>query len=258
MSNEKENDFSHSMTDLMASLAIIFLILAVAMIVQNKLSENTRASKYDAMVNQNEEIRSLKKDLLGHLKEIFEITKNGSSFSTEDGCILIDGDSSPYKIKIRLNGENLNCKSRGFFYSSDSASIQINPLIEKTITSISNFYQKLCSAEIVKNIDRIQILGHTDSVMSNRDMANCIKTVGEKNSRDLQCGNINLSSARAQNVFLLLGRKISIIDFKNISCFTEKTEVSGRGPFDIESKKLNFNEQRRVEIVVNLAQPKMQ
>jgi flagellar motor protein MotB len=254
-----ESNFSHSMTDLMTSLAIVFLILAVAMIVKNKLSEDSRASKYDALSSQNEKIKNSKTELLNELKKILEIIKQGNSFSTEDNCIVIDGDSSPYKIKIRLNGDNSDCKSRGLFYDDDSSFIKVTSKIEKTLNSLSSFYDALCSENFIKNIERVQILGHTDNKPSPRDLKNCILTVGSDNIKKLQCGNVNLSSSRAENVFLMLGNSIIKKNKETlINCYTVKTEISGRGPFDPD-KKYNSDSpnQRRVEIVISLNQPKI-
>ena len=247
--DEGGGDFSHSMTDLMTSLAIVFLILAVAMIVNSKKGIKSKAEK----------VQDSKKELLTNLNKILNIQNKNGYFLINDKCISIDTHEK-YKINIRLNAKDkAKCKDGGLYYENNQFTISPNEELDKTVLAISKIYDEICSQRFEGTVERVQILGHTDLKLSNFDLVNCNKTVGKINSDILQCGNINLSALRAENVFLMLGNQIISRDSndKLVNCFNRITEISGRGPFDVSTKPLPQEEKRRVEIVISLKQPEI-
>lgn len=255
-----ESDFSHSLADLMTSLAIVFLILAVAMVVYAKLTENNRASEFDMIIGEHRHIMDVKKKILDRILKTFEVVKRvDQSLTTDNNCISIDGDSSPYKITIRFSSDEI-CKSKGFFYGPDEYLSMFNSNNTDTVKKLIVVYDHLCSKDSSHLIDHVQILGHTDDDFSRLDKKNCEQYFDDKTPENsLHCQNIFLSAQRARDIFLRVGGEIKKQNSDSIyTCFKTKTEISGRGPFDPETQKLTDKEKkRRVEIVINFTQPRI-
>jgi len=264
--SKDESDFSHSLADLMTSLAIVFLILAVAMVIYAKLTENRRAALYTALVGEHDKAMTLKKEILDQIIKTFDLKAlANNSLSTDNECMSIDGDSSPYKITIRFKStderstekKQADCKSKGFFYKSDDYQSIKEPRNAATISKIVTMFESLCEDKDKNNIDHVQILGHTDKNTSSLDRKNCDPYSSETSQeKSLQCENIFLSAQRARDVFMRVG--VEILKKNNdslLSCFKSTTEVSGRGPFNPVSKV--DSENRRVEIVINFKQPRI-
>ena len=255
MSKNDEPDFSHSLTDLWTSLAVVFLILAVGMVINVKVSESDSASKFTEYQVEREKIYDNKILLLDKLNKIFELDKHGTDLSTNSNCITIDGNSSPYKILIKFNSEDPGCKDKGLFYDTAVFQLQKNEHISHTINSITKIYHEICSEHLLTNIDDVQILGHTDTEPAKMDVPACNKSDTYQNSsfQELHCGNLFLSAQRARDVFLLIGQTIiSENDGKLFDCFKSKTEISGRGPFKpegfiVQGAAKKESNQRRVE-----------
>lgn len=269
MASSDGGDFSGSFTDLMTSLAIVFLILSVGLVIVNALNatENeTTGKKYMDDLNL---VTSKKMDLLDEIKKQFKIHRNGNALATADGCVAVDA-SHPFRITIRFNGASKECLDEGLFFKENEFLLD-KVRVEGNLIRISNVYRKMCSSdELAGQIEDIQIVGHTDGKGYYGDDKNCLQIFASERTpsmeeflRDIQCGNLYLSSQRARTVFLLVGEKIEKDhNSKFFDCFKGKTQASGRGPFEpkVDSKtKMELDpldpQQKRVEIVFNFKQP---
>lgn len=252
--DSEQQDYAHNFTDLMSSLAIIFLILAVAVVCSFYLSRNSAAKKYEHLTTLHSKVIDSKGDLLKNIKEIFNMNQSGNSFSTTDNCIHVDGVSN-YKVVLKFDGENIKCRNSGLFYKSNEYQL---PKLQTsdTILKLSKIYVHICKS-MVNDIDNIEILGHTDSLPSKLDNQSCrnINSNSDEQFNNLHCNNIYLSAQRARDVFLQVGQKF-IEDKKTFHCLTEKTVISGRGPFATISNNNTAN--RRVEVIINFKQPSIE
>ena len=258
-----DSDFSHSLADLMTSLAIVFLILAVAMVIHAKITEDRRAGEYDKIIAKQNMVMQIKRNLLDKILDTFEVVARGSeSNSTDENCISIDGDSSQYSIKIRFSSDELcnKNKRKGFFYEPDKYISTQDPTNTDTINKLVLMFKNLCSEDTFQHIDHVQILGHTDDDFSRLDKKNCEQYTSETSrEKSLHCENIFLSAQRARDVFLRVGGNIKQqFDDTLYNCFIKKTEISGRGPFDPSAiDVIEKGKNRRVEIILNFKQPRI-
>lgn len=260
-------DFSGSFTDLMTSLAIVFLILAVAMVIVFVLNSSKAAQVGTSAIQETEKIKAQKNILLDKIKEYFAPDAKGLHFSTNDNCVEIDGKSD-FQIVIRFNGSTGECLKSGFFFSTGSFNLDYN-LVRENVKRVSKIYEYICSSiEVSNTINNFQIVGHTNDVYFSGDDQNCFNSINaemDERSKKLfgkmQCGNIYLSAQRARSVFLLVGAWLDS-NTNSFDCFTTKTQISGRGPFepklDPESLEPIIRESpqhKRVELIFNFKQP---
>lgn len=255
MSDNEHNDFSHSFTDLMTSLAIVFLIFAVAMICIIQSSRKDAAAKYSSIQKQKAQIDSAKNLLLRELKTIFNLKEKGKFLSTVDDCITIEGDST-YKVLIKFNGQTESCRNTGLFYPSKIFHLNDSE-VRTTIESLSSIYAHVCNPTHSPYMDHIEILGHTDRNFSNADSTNCTMTQAGKGEgfNQMHCGNLYLSAQRARDVFLKIGQEIGRSRPDSFNCFTKMTQISGRGPFQNLTDSKVASTDRRVELIINFKQP---
>lgn len=269
MASSDGNDFSGSFTDLMTSLAIVFLILSVGMVIVNALNASENETTGKRYIEELKAVTHQKMDLLDEIKKQFEISKVGSSLATDDNCVSVDA-SHPFRITIRFNGSIRECLNEGLFFKENEFLLDKSK-VEKNLSRIANIYDKMCSAAEMKNqVEDVQIVGHTDAKGYYGDDKNCLDAIDSKRTpvseeflRGIQCGNLYLSSQRARTVFVLVGQKIQ--DRRSVelaTCFKSKTQASGRGPFapkqDIKSGEEIAPldpQQKRVEIVFSFRQP---
>ncbi len=255
MADNGDVDFSHSFTDLMTSLAIAFLILAVAMIVINIVNQRQIINEAQKIDQRNKEIGAYKNELAKKIAQIFKMIQVEQLNSYKSECVELDF-AEQYRLVIRFKGDTKECKTKGLFFGENSFVFEGNPY---AIKGIAEIYRTICEEisrvvggnEPKDYVERVQILGHTDAVMKNTG-AEC---KGLPDGEKLQCGNLYLSAQRARTVFLLIGENLSSNE-KDFKCFREKTQISGRGPFDQINNDINKNGlNRRVEVVIDLRVP---
>lgn len=269
MASSDGGDFSTSFTDLMTSLAIVFLILSVGLVIVNALNASENESTGKKYLEELQLVTNKKMELLEEIKKQFLIDRNGNALLTAEECVAIDA-SHPFRIIIRFNGSSQECLKEGLFFK-ENAFLLDKTRVEGNLIRIANIYKKMCSKnEIGEQIEDIQIVGHTDAKGYYGDDKNCFEIFEsdrvpkmESFLREIQCGNLYLSSQRARTVFMLVGEKIEQDrDFEVMNCFKSKTQASGRGPFEPKiDPKTNAPidplnpQQKRVEIVFNFKQP---
>lgn len=238
MSHENEVDFSHSFTDLMTSLAIAFLILAVVMMVSQALAENSHAQG----------VENIKTELCDKLKEEFKLDCNKKDGLKNSGdCITVE--DGIFHLKLKFSGDE-KCKEEGLFFSLND--FRGTPNFKPVTKKLAKLYDIFCPNGIEAHyIDTVRIVGHTTGEIYHGDDSNCSGFAG---LGEIQCGNLYLSSQRARQVFMMIGDSLGTTT--NFGCFKKITQISGRGPFEpFDPSNTGNPKNRRVELVVNFRSP---
>ncbi|MBK7892142.1 MAG: hypothetical protein IPJ84_15265 [Bdellovibrionales bacterium] len=224
--NKKKVDFSHSNTDLMASIAVIFLLLAVAMILANSAA----VSKAE---NAQEKLNAERNEFNNEIRDLLKLPRGGKDVS-DDGCIRVINDDLKSEIRIRfIDGHSANGeRCRGLTFGtaefklsgqSDSANI-----LDK-LALISSKACKKQSAGKDSPIWRLSIEGHTDK---DRYFNDSLSRCDHRNEE--LCGNLYLSAQRAREVYLRIARTMASNEkvSQDRRCFEKMALISGRGPLD--------------------------
>ncbi len=259
--HQGKNDFSHSITDLMASVAVIFLLIAGIFIIRTakQARESTR---------QMDEIKKSQIDVSRQIDRLLKDLQNANSNFVEK-AEKVTGD--PFLAIIRLKNsrfvfENNQCKFASEL--KQRSGDDMKKLLMEIYTKVANSNLK---------VEQVVLEGHTDHNPSLPKSAACgIEDVSRwqncsKNAPDEKCkqfgfeNNIQLSAARAQELFFVT--RAAILDAPNLlNWFDEKFVVSGRGP--VSPLKLGQNwkelpignttayaENRRVEAKIRFYNP---
>ncbi len=133
--NEKEIDFNSSMTDLMTSLMIMFILLLVVLF--NHIGE------------KGKQIRDV---MAAELRD--EILNNESTNSMKNLKIVAD-EKDPLSFIVNID------EASGLKFDSNDAKLQKQSK-EKLDATYKTMVNYICKAENKKNIDSIQIIGYTD------------------------------------------------------------------------------------------------
>lgn len=122
-------DSSHSFTDLMTSLAVIFILLLVATL-NNAFSESDQA------------IEDLRKEVAEELRKI--------------NLTITEDPTDPYTQIINLDEEKVK-----FDFGLDTLKPEGRELVRHLFSIL---IPKLCEANLRKNIESVIVEGHTDSI----------------------------------------------------------------------------------------------
>lgn len=158
--NQQDFDFNSSMTDLMTSLMVIFVLLLVVLF--NNIGEKGQKIR-DKMVNELQAQETNPTTSINNSLQDLKISK-----STDD----------PLSFVVSIDEQS------GLKFNSNSYEIlpQSKPKLKAMYTEMLDY---VCKEENKKNIDSIQIIGYTD--------ANPVKA-------DPKFGNLSLSQDRALSV----------------------------------------------------------
>ncbi len=232
MADEQEKvDFSHSNTDLMASIAVIFLLLAVAMILANSAA----VSKAE---NAQEKLNAERNEFNNEIRALLELPPGGKDVS-DDGCIRVINDDLKSEIRIRfIDGQSANgerCKGLTF----GAAEFKLNGHSDSAVilNKLAMISAKACQKQSVGKdspIWRLSIEGHTDKDRYfNDSLSRC-----DFRNEEL-CGNLYLSAQRAREVYLWIARTMDSNEAisRDKRCFEKMALISGRGPLDPVDEK---------------------
>lgn len=240
MNNHNKPDYSSSFTDLMASLAVVFLILAggvtilLSMKSKKVIEKNTTPSI--AIDNAKDQLRGKFAEILGDKKESVEIRTEGNTVRV----IFAGREGKENPLNFPLND----------FRLSDNNSIFVRTKI-KSLVEVACLFRGIANT----HVNLILLEGHTDSSFNPRGDA-C--HYGSKVSSETRsfCNNVRLSSQRATEVFFHLQN--SIEDGTELfKCIRKRFLVSGRGSASPrnprEAGHLNVEDaDRRVELVFHI------
>lgn len=261
MRGRREADFSHSLTDLMSGLAVMFLLIAAIFMVQS--AKATKLAKAAAKNAQRvAEVRKLDADELERLKG-----KDSQSIATLKGLkqrlegsaqisdqIQIEYDEArdPFLLTVRFTNEQLRFPSN---------ECQVARVQEEALrVTIRELLPELCGTvpegdAIVPGGDStvtISLEGHTDRIWPTGSSCGMIDATGcgKECERRAFDNNVRLSAARAQYVFFQ-AREVFREDAGIARCIDKNFMVAGRGqvmPLDPKDAAKN----RRVEIKVRI------
>jgi hypothetical protein len=205
-------DFSASLTDLMASVAVIFLLIAGIFIVRTAISQETKEQGIERL-----------------LKELKEGNKN---FIQE--AETVKGD--PFLARIRIMDEQLQFENKECTLSALQQE-RVGSAMRKMLEELFRKAQKNGVT-----VEQVILEGHTDHnpffpldpicgiAIDGRyracrlsDLSEGCRTLGFEN-------NVRLSAARAQAVFF--ATRESLRDSEIFGWFEKKFVVAGRGPVE--------------------------
>lgn len=261
-----EGDFSHSLTDLMSGVAVMFLVIAAIFMVQasqakkNALEQKRRAEE---LAKRNEiDARKYKeidqRDQQG-IKEIEDLRANLANNRNIE--LAYDKKKDPRLLTIVFNRDNLQ-----FAPGKCEVSAEKRDTLRKTLQDI---FPQICATVGAGLEKSIALEGHTDN--SPPFGAECGTTspsefcFSPRNRLDPRCtklsfeNNVRLSGARAQYVFFH-AREALQQDSAIAQCLDRNFMVAGRGPtepldggaWDTQRTPLEDARNRRVVIKVRV------
>lgn len=225
------DSFSHSMTDLMAGVAVTFLLIAAIFMVQVARSD---AKEKAAGRKASEELRKITGTDKLAIAALLGLRDSLRADSNLQGLELIyDEERDPFLLTIVLDRGRLRFDVGDCAIRSDTRAAMAD--------SFGVIFGTVCQTADSGFIQSITLEGHTD----NRPFFPADRICGVEPSRrpcsstpdDPECAalgfanNVRLSAARAQNVFFemrtLLGAREKIA-----RCLDTKFVVAGRGPVE--------------------------
>ena len=224
----ESSDYSASLSDLMASVAAVFLLIAGVYIFQSKRAE--AAHKREA-----EDSRA---ELFTKIAKLLKI-EPGHGSKAENECAVID-KSQPGRLIIRFRDpvNPSSCVGLNFNDGSDELSASQLTFVKNELSSV---FRAVCEAKTIEKapITIASLVGHTDARVSRNEIENLKKKVPfYRDDDDALLSNIPLSARRAQHVFMNVREAMhSELEILN-DCLDSIFVVSGKGPTEplVESK----------------------
>jgi flagellar motor protein MotB len=275
-------DFGHSLTDLMSSIAVIFLLISVIFIIKSAHAELENLKKLkelettklasEALAKTNkariEALEANQESATVEISRLLEDILNGNHDFLDEAAPVV-GD--PFLAVIRIRSSRFQFAS-GDCMVPDSQRTSIGYSMLKLLESL---YVGAKSKGLY--IEQIILEGHTDhnaflpsqsrcGVVKPERWANC--SLSDLSPKCEQWGfenNIRLSAARAQDIFFATQARMPISD-PLLEWFEEKFVISGRGPVSPlkesrfwrllpKSSSNDFALNRRVEAKVRFCNP---
>ena len=234
MAKRPRSDFSHSMTDLMASVAVTFLLLAAIFIVKAADAMNRQLAATKKELVPLDRVKAAQDDSKKALAKLVDILRSSASISS---VAQIEPDpNDPFLLTITYRSEQLT-------FSTDRSTL--NDTARKVVDdSFPTLIKEVCANE--SRLESVTLEGHTDAQ-------------GGENRFQY---NFDLSARRALAVFSE-GRE-SIAESPSLRhCMDSNFTVTGRGPVhpndrrirwdDWEKRRGSRTEDRRVEVKVRFS-----
>jgi outer membrane protein OmpA-like peptidoglycan-associated protein len=235
MENSKSPDYSSSFTDLMASLAVVFLILAGGVTILLTLKRKSAVGEHVTILKNG-----IGK-IIGNQFPNVNVISDGNTVRVVFANVKTDNNSSLF---FELNRYQLAPGQAEF--------------VATTVKEIVNVACTFRETEASK-VNLIVLEGHTDSSF-NPVGEGCQSGGNSSQGEKSFCNNVRLSSLRASEVFFHL-KAATQIGSSLDTCIGEHFLVSGRGSAvpmkkngnrDNDHTGYNGND-RRVELVFHLA-----
>jgi flagellar motor protein MotB len=253
MKGERDADFSHSMTDLMSGLAVMFLVIAAIFMVQAaKATDEQRrlASLNDAAA---EKLRALKNDNARRIESLKDLSEklDRNSVLSDRIDVLYDEAVDPLLLTIRFTNEHLQ-------FGSNECEVSSAQEVDLRVT-LNALFEDLCGIVTPQAglMQTITLEGHTDldwprvSACGMKVRSRCAApSPPPECEKDAFENNVRLSAARAHYVFFL-AREVLEGDL-NQRCLEPFFVVSGRGP-TTPIAPTRSDADRRVEIKIRVA-----
>lgn len=220
MSGRRSDDdgFGHSLTDLMASVAVMFLLIAAIFMVRS-LSQAQRSK--DAAQRFEDAIKSVQADDKTSRDALRDLVSELRADAAVEGVkIDYDPTKDPYVATLVFDEELLHFDvgADRLDAAGQAAVRRIGPtLLERTCALVNS----------TGRVDQINLEGHTD----NQPFGGCPQHEAQACTTHSFEQNVQLSADRAQRVYFALREAIAgkrdLLD-----CLNSRFVVSGRGPVE--------------------------
>lgn len=236
MSRDRDVDFSHSLTDLMSGVAVMFLVIAAIFMVQAsqaRTKAQAQKARAEALAQQNAVDASRYQELDAREQAgVREIEKLMASLASNSNVELAyDPKRDPRLLTIVFNRDNLR------FASGDC---QVNDAaVEALRTTLRDIFPEICASVGPGLQKSITLEGHTDNraplearcgVALGAGCGPGSAASGVCKTRNFE-NNVRLSAARAQYVFFQ-ARDALRDDQLVAQCLDRNFLVAGRGPIE--------------------------
>jgi flagellar motor protein MotB len=223
MSGHREGDgFAHSMTDLMAGVAVTFLILAAIFMVQASNGKRVIQDKAQQATEDQKKLQALK-DVDEASKKALALLKgtlDSSQYTTKTD------KNDPFLLIVTFDSESL--------FSANECTLNAKAK-ENVATKVYGAFKAVCDPNLRAHLHSIVLEGHTDSTpffgsrrcgaIDGCEHVDC----PEEGFRN----NVRLSAARAQEVFFEARNVMKERDAALMTeCLDKYFSVVGRGPVE--------------------------
>lgn len=225
--------FSHSMTDLMAGVAVTFLLIAGIFIVQAAKQADAKEEEARVAKAKLDKRESTDERAIAEIKSLRDLLSGDAALR---GLVevIYDEQRDPFLLTIVFDRGRLRFAPGDCEITDDTKAVMTS--------SFGSIFEQVCKSASSGLIEAITLEGHTDNhpffpgervCGVERTKSACVR--GREAAEDCAgigfANNVRLSAARAQNVFFqmreVLHARLDIID-----CLDAKFVVSGRGPVE--------------------------
>lgn len=228
-----QDPFSHSTTDLMAGVAVTFLLIAGIFIVQASNQAEAEARAGRVAQAKLAKIVSTDERAIAEIKALREVLTSDEALR---GLVemLYDEQRDPFLLTIVFDRGRLRFAPGDCEITDDTKAVMAS--------SFGQIFEQVCRSAASGMIEAITLEGHTDNhpflpaervCGVERAKRGCTRSsqLSAECAADGFANNVRLSAARAQNVFFhmreVLRERPGIIE-----CLDAKFVVSGRGPVE--------------------------
>ena len=234
------SDFSHSLTDLMAGVAAIFLLIAVVFILMAAKREERESRERQRFEDQIEDLQRFRKSVLVSLDSLGTAIESDLSLAA---FVTIDKEArknDPFLFVVVFNRQRLSFNPGvcALAPSQDEIVAQAAPRVLAHVCLFADEMRKSATERKRASIS-MTLEGHTDrhAFLPRRtgcgvDSGDCLPD--DTSARCERVGfenNVRLSAARAQNVFFSMQRAVET-DASISDCLERYFVVAGRGPVE--------------------------
>jgi flagellar motor protein MotB len=233
-SRQRGDGFAHSMTDLMAGVAVAFLLIAAIFMTQ--ASNRVRKETLEAKKTQEklQEIRSTDRRAINEIVKLRDALQKNPHLSRLVELVY-DGERDPFLLTIVLD--------RGVLRFDPGDCVVRESALAALSASFGEIFNRVCQSASSGLLQSIALEGHTDNrpFLPSDNVCGVARVRGECTSSEslgsAACeeagfaNNVRLSAARAQNVFFRV--KATFANRPEIGeCLETKFLVAGRGPVE--------------------------
>jgi flagellar motor protein MotB len=225
MSRHQDDGFSHSMTDLMAGVAVTFLLLAAIFMVQADALKRDAEKKKIAAEKQATELRTepaAKRELDDLQTQLKGVLANKNAQVTPD-------PKDPLLLLVVFESDD---------WFPSGACVPHREVHDRIRPILADVFSRVCDASY-QHIESIILEGHSDRAPLCPGLGGSVRCgavdscmgAGDDENAGFR-NNVRLSAARAQEVFFVAREGIERADPTGsvTSCLEQKFVISGRGP----------------------------
>ncbi|MBK7962535.1 MAG: hypothetical protein IPK04_15890 [Bdellovibrionales bacterium] len=183
LEDNQHGDFSSSLTDLMASIAVVFLLIAAAMITLVRITQDENSKSTKTCSRKQNKSLAKKSELFMDIAKILDVKIGPNEQTYNDDCYSIDAQEE-FRLRIRFKEANENsatrhgvrCRALTFVQNKFALNLK-DPQIKELLSKLSRIFTKTCDQKSV--LSRVSLEGHTDQIRYTDIQSQC---------RDLQGG----------------------------------------------------------------------